>query len=172
MAKFGNTARLIAMMVLVAIYFCVELITGYIVNSLALVADSFHMLSDFIALAVGVAATRISKWPRSSKNTFGWQRAEVVGSLINTVVLVTLCFTIFLDAVKRFFESEPISNPKIMVFVGIGGLIINILGLIVIGGHSHSHGGHELDIDENEVISFFKKSSSIFEVLKYYFAEV
>ncbi len=151
--KFGNTQRLIVMMFLVITYFLVELITGYSVHSLALVADSFHMLSDFIALCVGVAASRIAKWPRSAKNTFGWQRAEVVGSLVNTVVLVTLCFTIFLNAVERFIQREAISEPRIMVYVGIGGLIINILGLIVIGGHSHSHDGPTLTLDIDEVIS-------------------
>uniref|UniRef100_A0A5K3F032 Zinc/cadmium resistance protein n=1 Tax=Mesocestoides corti TaxID=53468 RepID=A0A5K3F032_MESCO len=149
--KFGNTQRLIFMMVLVITYFLVELITGYIVHSLALVADSFHMLSDFIALCVGVAASKIAKWPRSSKNTFGWQRAEVVGSLINTVVLVTLCFTIFVDAVERFIQRESIDEPQVMVYVGIGGLIINILGLLVIGGHSHSHDAPALTLDMDEV---------------------
>ncbi|CDS40998.1 cation efflux protein: zinc transporter [Echinococcus multilocularis] len=139
------------MMVLVILYFLVELVTGYVVHSLALVADSFHMLSDFIALCVGVAASRIAKWPRSSKNTFGWQRAEVVGSLVNTIVLVTLCFTIFIDAIERFVEHEPIKDPQIMVYVGVGGLVINMLGLLVIGGHSHSHDTPALTMDIEDV---------------------
>ncbi|VDK33858.1 unnamed protein product [Taenia asiatica] len=149
--KFGNTQRLIFMMVLVILYFLVELVAGYIVHSLSLVADSFHMLSDFIALCVGVAASRIAKWPRSSKNTFGWQRAEVVGSLVNTIVLVTLCFTIFIDAIERFVEHEPIKDPQIMVYVGVGGLVINVVGLLVIGGHSHSHDTPALTMDIEDV---------------------
>lgn len=148
--KCGNTQRLIFMMFLVTTYFLIELITGYCYRSLALVADSFHMLSDFIALCVGVAASRIAKWPSSSKNTFGWQRAEVVGGLINTVVLVTLCFTIFVNSVERFISPESIEEPQVVLFVGIGGLVINILGLIVIGGHSHSHDAPALTLDVDE----------------------
>ncbi|CAL8070940.1 unnamed protein product [Calicophoron daubneyi] len=143
----GNTCRLVSMMILVAVYFLVELVTGYVINSIALQADAFHMLSDFMALIVGVIATRIAKWPSSSKNTFGWQRAEVMGGLINTVVLITLCFTIFIDALKRFAEPERIDNPLLMIYVGAGGLLINILGLLVLGVHSHEK-GHTIEVEQ------------------------
>ncbi|KAA0197083.1 Cation efflux protein: zinc transporter [Fasciolopsis buskii] len=135
----GNTTRLVSMMCLVATYFLVELIVGYVIHSIALVADAFHMLSDFLALVVGVIAARIAKWPSSSKNTFGWQRAEVMGGLINTVVLITLCSTILMNAIQRFIEPEPIVNPRLMVYVGAGGLAVNVLGLIVLGAHSHDN---------------------------------
>nr|CDS35216.2 Zrc1p [Hymenolepis microstoma] len=117
-----------------------ELITGYWCHSLALVADAFHMISDFMALIVGLVATRIAKKPKSSRNTFGWQRAEVMGSLINSVMLIALCFTILINAIERFIFLEEINNPKLMFYVGIGGLVVNILGLIITGGHGHSHG--------------------------------
>ncbi|CAH8857147.1 unnamed protein product [Trichobilharzia szidati] len=143
--RCGNTARLTFMLVLVVLYFLVELIVGISIHSIALVADSFHMLSDCLALVVGIVASRIAKWPRSSRNTFGWQRAEVMGSLINTVVLITLCMTILLRAIERFIETQAIESAQIMVYVGCGGLLINILGLIVLGGHSHEGSGHDID---------------------------
>ena len=80
---------------------------GYITHSMALVADSFHMLSDVIALLVALVSIRISpkEW---SKNTYGWARAEVVGALINSVFLLALCFSITVEAIQRFLVS-PVS---------------------------------------------------------------
>ena len=85
-------------------YMLVELVVGYMTNSMALVADSFHMLSDVIALIVAFLSVRMSpkEW---SKNTYGWARAEVVGALINAVFLFALCFTISVDAIQRFLVN-------------------------------------------------------------------
>ena len=82
---------------------------GYITHSMALVADSFHMLSDVIALLVALVSIRISpkEW---SKNTYGWARAEVVGALINSVFLLALCFSITVEAIQRFLVSQAHSN--------------------------------------------------------------
>lgn len=154
MGRFaGNSCRLISMIGLTGLYFFVELIVGQIVGSVALTADAFHMLSDVMALFVGLAAVRISRWPRSSKNTYGWQRAEVLGTLVNTVMLVTLCFTILVDAVHRFVEAKKIEKPRLMIFIGAGGLLINVIGLLLFCGHGHHH-GHSHLVDESQVSNF------------------
>lgn len=154
MSRFaGNSCRLISMIGLSGLYFFVELIVGQIVGSVALTADAFHMLSDVMALFVGLAAVRISRWPRSSKNTYGWQRAEVLGTLVNTVMLVTLCFTILVSAIHRFFEAEKVENPLLMIYVGAGGLLINVIGLLLFCGHGHHH-GHSHLVDESQVSDF------------------
>ena len=57
----GKTCRLISMMALTGSFFLVELIFGYVSNSLALVGDSYHMLSDLVALIVGLASVRVSR---------------------------------------------------------------------------------------------------------------
>ena len=90
-----------------------------------------------------MAAVRISKW-ESKRNTFGWARAEVVGALINSVFLIALCFTIFIEAIERFYSLEPIQKPDLLLVVGGIGLGINIIGLMMFSGHGHSHGasGH------------------------------
>ncbi|PIK37128.1 putative zinc transporter 1-like isoform X2, partial [Apostichopus japonicus] len=80
------------------------------------------------------------------KNTFGWQRAEVLGALVNSVFLISLCFTIVVDSLKRFLQTEPVSNPSIVLIVGSIGFLINLVGLGLLSthgvGHGHSHGGH------------------------------
>ncbi|CAF1285097.1 unnamed protein product, partial [Adineta ricciae] len=142
-----KTFRLLTMLSLTFSFFFIELIVGNITNSLALVADAFHMLSDVISLFIGLFAVRIAK-RRSDINTFGWVRAEVVGANINTVFLLALCLTIIFDAIKRYIQPEPIENPTLLLIVGSVGLGINIIGLFLFQGfHGHSHGGSS-DADE------------------------
>lgn len=140
MGKYsGKTCRLLSMLSMTATFFLVEIIVGYITNSVALVADSFHMLSDVVALIVGFSSVRISKW-RTQKNTFGWARAEVLGALVNAVFLIALCFSILVEALKRLVEVEPIENPILLLIVGAAGLLVNLIGLALFHNHGHSHG--------------------------------
>ena len=122
--------KLIFQLVLTAVFFVVELIVGYVGNSMALVADSFHMLSDVISLAVGLLAVRMAQ-KRTSKNTFGWVRAEVLGALVNSVFLLALCFSIFIESIKRLVQPEAVEKPALVLYVGIAGLVINIIGMVV-----------------------------------------
>lgn len=69
---------------------------------------------------------------RSSKNnTFGWVRAEVLGALINGVFLLALCFSIFIESINRFLEPQFIKEPRNVLFIGIIGLIINLIGMLM-----------------------------------------
>ncbi|XP_058054499.1 proton-coupled zinc antiporter SLC30A1 isoform X3 [Anopheles bellator] len=147
MAKFdGKKCRLLTVMSLTVFFFFVEIVVGYFTNSMALVADSFHMLGDIAALVISFLSIKMSpkKW---SKNTFGWARAEVLGALVNAVFLVALCFSITIEACKRFIEVEHIHEPELLIVVGVIGLLVNLLGLCLLhkhggGGHlGHSHGG-------------------------------
>lgn len=139
-----KTCSLLSMLALTSSFFFVEIIVGYITGSVALIADSFHMLSDVISLIVGFFALRYSKKTgQTDRNTFGWQRAEVLGALINAVFLVALCFTILIEALKRLVEVEAINNPWLVFIVGGAGLLVNVIGLFMFHGHGHghSHGG-------------------------------
>ncbi|XP_013175340.1 PREDICTED: zinc transporter 1 isoform X2 [Papilio xuthus] len=145
MGKFGSKkCRLLSMLWLTGTFFFVELIVGYVTNSMALVADSFHMLSDVAALVIAFLSIKMSpkKW---SKNTFGWARAEVLGALVNAVFLVALCFSITVEAMQRFIKIEIIHDAKLLVAVGVLGLILNIVGLFLFhehgSSHGHTHGG-------------------------------
>ncbi|XP_076394791.1 solute carrier family 30 member 1 isoform X2 [Megachile rotundata] len=139
----GKKCRLLTMLWLTALFFLVEIVVGYVTNSMALIADSFHMLSDVAALVVAFLSVKMSpkKW---SKNTFGWARAEVLGALVNAVFLVALCFSITVEACKRFIEVEEIHEAKLLVAVGGLGLLVNIIGLCLFhehgNSHTHSHG--------------------------------
>ncbi|MCJ1397000.1 hypothetical protein MMC11_000192 [Xylographa trunciseda] len=73
--------------------------------------------------------------------TYGWQRAETLGALVNGVFLVALCLSIFLEAIQRFVEPQIVTNPMLVLIVGCFGLLSNILGLFLFHEHGHSHGG-------------------------------
>ncbi|KAF8515012.1 cation efflux protein [Gautieria morchelliformis] len=122
------------------VFFFVELVVGNVVGSLALIADSFHMLNDVIGLIVALYAIKLSKNKASPKYSYGWHRAEIVASLINSVFLLALCFSIFIEALQRFFVRPDISQPKLIVIVGCLGLATNLLGIFLFLEPSPSDG--------------------------------
>ncbi|XP_063159241.1 proton-coupled zinc antiporter SLC30A1 [Candoia aspera] len=140
--------RLLCMLALTFGFFVVEVVVSRLTASLAMLSDSFHMLSDVMALVVALVAVRFAQRTRATKkNTFGWVRAEVMGALVNAVFLTALCFTILLEAIERFTEPHEIEQPLVVIGVGAAGLLINVLGLCLFhqhgtGGHGHSHGGN------------------------------
>jgi zinc transporter 1 len=94
-----------------------------------------------ISLLVGLWAVKVANQRTNSKQyTYGWQRAETLGALVNGVFLVALCLSIFLEAIQRFVEPQEVSHPKLILIVGSLGLASNIVGLFLF--HDHGHGGH------------------------------
>ncbi|ORY29010.1 cation efflux protein [Naematelia encephala] len=136
----SRQARIITLLVIDTVFFFVELIAGYAVGSLALVADSFHMLNDVLSLVVALYTIKLATSPSSAANSYGWQRAEILGALINGVFLVALCVSIFLEAIGRIVSPPEITNPKVIVVVGSLGLLSNVVGLFLFHEHGHSHG--------------------------------
>ncbi|KAK9325975.1 cation efflux protein [Lipomyces orientalis] len=144
MALLSKQGRIISLLVIDSAFFLLEVIIGYAVHSLALVADSFHMLNDVFSLVVALWAVKVANSrAASSEYSYGWQRAEILGALVNGVFLLALCLTIFLEAIQRFVEPQIITNPQLVLGVGCAGLVSNLVGLILFHehGHSHSHGG-------------------------------
>uniref|UniRef100_A0A7M5XC63 Cation efflux protein transmembrane domain-containing protein n=1 Tax=Clytia hemisphaerica TaxID=252671 RepID=A0A7M5XC63_9CNID len=134
----------ITMTILLGSFFIVEMVVGYITNSMALIADAFHMLSDVASLVVGFLALQYSTMKAPSEvYTYGYARAEVLGALVNAVFLVALCFSIFIEALKRLVILEEIENPVLVLIVGAIGLVVNLFGMLLFHqtGHGHSHGG-------------------------------
>jgi len=83
---------------------------------------------------VALYTIKLARSPSSSANSYGWQRAEILGALINGVFLVALCMSIALEALGRVIAPPEISSPKIIVIVGSLGLLSNIVGLFLFHG--------------------------------------
>ncbi|CCF57809.1 hypothetical protein KAFR_0D01630 [Kazachstania africana CBS 2517] len=141
----GKEIRIITLLTIDTTFFFLELIIGYMSHSLALIADSFHMLNDIFSLLVALWAVNVAKnRDPDAKYTYGWKRAEILGALINAVFLIALCFSILIEALQRLIEPQIIENPKLVLYVGFAGLISNFVGLFLFHdhghGHSHDHG--------------------------------
>lgn len=139
---WSKSTRISIMLGIDVTFFLVELISGFMVHSLALMADAFHMLNDIISLLVGLWAVNLAQKATTDKYSYGWLRAEILGAFFNAVFLIALCVSIVLEAVTRLIEPPEISNPQLILIVGCFGLASNLVGFLVLGGHGHSH-GHE-----------------------------
>jgi cobalt-zinc-cadmium efflux system protein len=118
---------------LVVVYMFAEIIGGWLANSLALMADAGHMLSDAASLAMSLFALWIAQKPRTDEQTFGYYRAEILAALVNGATLGAMSIYIFYEAFQRFGESPAVQGP-LMMGVATGGLFINLAGLWILHG--------------------------------------
>jgi len=129
---------LLVVFVLTAIFMIVEVFVGLFANSLALLADAGHMLSDVLSLGLSVFALVISQRPRNSKYTFGYYRAEILAALFNGLSLVVISGFIITEAIKRLGETEHVLGTP-MLIAAVLGLLINIFGLYALRDHHHEN---------------------------------
>lgn len=112
-------------------YFIVEVVGGILTNSLALLADAAHMLTDVGGLALALFAIRMAQKPATPAKTYGYYRVEILAALVNAAVLFVVSFYILYEAYRRFEEpSEVASLP--MILIAVVGLGVNLAGLWVL----------------------------------------
>jgi cobalt-zinc-cadmium efflux system protein len=133
-AAASNRLRLV--LTLTAIYFVAEVIGGWISNSLALLADAGHMLTDIMALSLALIAAWISRRPADSSRTYGYQRVEILAALFNGSAVVVIAVVILLEAWERLM-SPPEVDYRLMAIIAAGGLLVNIAAALILGGHQH-----------------------------------
>jgi cobalt-zinc-cadmium efflux system protein len=109
----------------------VEIIGGIVSNSVALLSDSFHNLSDSAALLIAFFANRVSGKKSTYKRTFGYKRIEILAAFINSLVLIVICIFLFIEAYRRFINPEPIKGG-LMLVVAIIGLIANFISILLL----------------------------------------
>jgi cobalt-zinc-cadmium efflux system protein len=123
--------RLAWVLAITILYAGAEFAGGIVSNSLALLADSGHMLTDALALALALAAAWFAKLPPDRARTYGYQRAEILAALANGVALVVICGFLFWEAWKRLF-APPEVKSGLMDLVAVGGLLVNLAGLVLL----------------------------------------
>lgn len=121
-----NTKRLFISMILIGVFTIIEFIGGIIANSLALIADSGHMFTDFIAIFLSWFSYRYSSREADEKRTFGYQRAQILAAFANSLILFILSGFIIFEAVVRMSKPEKVEWST-MILVGFIGIIINIV---------------------------------------------
>lgn len=112
-------------------FLIVEVIGGVVFDSIALLADAAHMLSDVVALAIALVAHALVTRQSSSRHTYGYQRAEVLAAQINGLILLGVSAWIAAEAVGRFNSPRAVSGAG-LIAVAAAGLAVNIFSAIVV----------------------------------------
>jgi cobalt-zinc-cadmium efflux system protein len=108
-----------------AVYCVAELVGGFIANSLALLSDAVHMLTDIATLGLALLTLWISTRPATAAKTYGYQRAEILGALLNGLFLWLLVAFIWFEAAQRLRTPEPVHGLTVMGIAAIG-LAVNL----------------------------------------------
>jgi cobalt-zinc-cadmium efflux system protein len=139
-ARSGQTRRLGVALALAAAYMLAEVIGGLLSNSLALLADAGHMVSDAAALGLSLFAVWIAAKDSPTQRTFGYYRAEILAALANAAVLIAAAIVIAVEAWQRLKSPEAIQSTTMLV-VACGGLVVNFVMLWIL------HGGRDASLN-------------------------
>lgn len=104
----------------------IEVGAGFWSNSLALISDAGHMVTDSMALGLAILAQHIAKRPPSTRHSFGFGRAEALAAFVNSIIMLAVVGGIAYEAVQRLSKPEPVQGATVFVVAGIG-LTVNLL---------------------------------------------
>ncbi len=135
-----RTGPLKVALALTFVYMFAEAIGGWLTNSLALIADAGHMLTDVAAMSLTLGAIWFGSRPATAKKTFGYYRLEILAAFVNGIALVLLSIWVIYEAVQRW-QSPPEINGSQLTFIAVGGLIVNIIAAKLL------HAGHKHDLN-------------------------
>lgn len=126
--------------VLALIFMTLEIIGGLLADSIAILSDAAHMLSDLLSFAISIISVYISTFPPNSRNSFGYHRAGVVGALASVVLIWVLTAFLVYYAIDRIFNLHKVDlDAGIMMGTSIIGLGMNLVMVKVLHGSGHGH---------------------------------
>lgn len=135
----ANKKALTISLILISSFMIVEVIGGVLTNSLALLSDAGHMLSDAVSLAVALAAFKMGEKAADSARTFGYRRFEILAAVFNGVTLIVIAVFIVVEAAGRFVNPPEVATTG-MLIIAVLGLIINIIvAKILMSGDTHDN---------------------------------
>ncbi|MDT4037745.1 cation diffusion facilitator family transporter, partial [Staphylococcus hominis] len=136
----NNKKVLTISFIIIGLFMIVEILGGFIANSLALLSDGLHMFSDTVSLGVALIAFIYAEKNATSTKTFGYKRFEVLAALFNGITLLIISGVIIIEAIRRFFNPIKVQSTE-MFIISVIGLIVNIIVAIIMfksGDTSHN----------------------------------
>lgn len=129
--RAGSNRRLLAISLsITATVMLVQIVGAWLSGSLALLADAAHMFTDAAGLVIALVASTVAARPANDRRTFGYQRAEVFGALLNAVILIALSAWVGYEAVQRLIDpGEAEVTGGLMLVVAIVGLLANAVAM-------------------------------------------
>lgn len=128
----GDHARRLRLaLVITAVILIAELVGGLMANSLALLADAGHMLTDVAALALTLFVSWFSRRPETPRRTYGYLRWEIIAALLNGATLLLISVWIIWEAILRLRQPPPVAGD-LMLIVAIVGLVANLVSVRIL----------------------------------------
>ncbi|MFK3959871.1 cation diffusion facilitator family transporter [Pseudalkalibacillus hwajinpoensis] len=122
----ANKKALLISFILIATFMILEVVGGIITNSLALLSDAGHMLSDTVALGMSLLAFKLGEKKSDTEKTYGYKRFEILAAFLNGIALIAISFYILWESINRFIDPPDVASTGMLVIAAIG-LIVNIL---------------------------------------------
>lgn len=132
----SRLSRMIIGAVVLTAFFAIELTTAVVINSIALLADAGHLLTDLAALFMGVVAVVLARRGSASPSrTYGWHRAEVFTAVANAVLLIGMATFILAEAIRRIGTAPDVPGVP-MIVVAVAGMTVNTGVALLLRSHS------------------------------------
>src|SRR5712691_1612849 len=129
--RTGQRTRLLIALALAVLVFAVEATASIFANSLALLAEAFHVLIDVVALAIAFAAVWLGTRPVTDRRTFGLLRLEILATVLNTVLLLVVAAVVLVEGVRRFAEPSQVQSGLVLA-VAVVGLLSNAVSIFLL----------------------------------------
>lgn len=126
-----NKKRLAIVLALTTTYMVAEIVTGLLTQSLALLADAGHMLTDVAGIGLALLAINFAERPATPERTYGFYRVEILAAVINGVVLIGISLYILYEAYERFRNPPEVRSGPMLAVAAIG-LLINLVGIYLL----------------------------------------
>jgi len=132
----ARVSRMVIAAGILTAFFALELTTALLINSLALLSDAGHMLTDLVAMFMGLTAVLLARHGSTSpKRTYGWHRAEVFTAVANAVLLLGVAVFILYEALERLGNAPAVPGVP-MIIVALAGLVANAIVVLLLRSHS------------------------------------
>lgn len=124
----ANTKMLGYALALTSAYLIAEVVGGIVFNSLALLSDAAHMMTDVAALLIALLAIKLGQKAPDDKRTYGYRRFEILAAAFNAVLLLLIAIYVFVEAIKRFTEPQEVQSWGMLIVAAIG-LGVNLISM-------------------------------------------
>lgn len=142
--RSASMRKLLIAVILCVVFMSVEVAGGIEANSLAILTDAAHLLSDVAAFAISLFSLWATGWEATPRQSYGFFRVEILGALVSIQLIWVLAGILVYEAIVRLIHDTGNVNGFLMFLVATFGLVVNIIMALLLG-HDHSHGGHGHD---------------------------
>ena len=132
----GRIRRMVIALVILLAFLVLEVVVGLTINSLSLLADAGHMLTDVVGMSMGLVALLLArKGSATAARTFGWHRAEVLTAMANAAMLLAVAVWVFYEAISRIGDAPDLPGMALILTASVG-LAANLVVMLMLRADS------------------------------------